>query len=87
MSKYEELFFPATNTIDEFNKNAVFVGMLIVAFLSVIYIVSSFKRLKIIFKSRDNSLRQNSYIFFKIVSMLFLAYVTYEIVNIILSIA
>lgn len=87
MSKYEELFFPATNSLNVFNETVVFVGMLVVAFSSILYIIHGIKRLKLIFKSRDNSLRQNSYIFFKIVSMIFLGYVIYQIANIILNIS
>lgn len=87
MSKYEELFFPATNTLNVFNQNMVFVIMLIVAFASIFYIIHGIKHLKLIFKNRDHSLRQNSYILFKIIFMLFLVYILYEITNIVLSMA
>jgi hypothetical protein len=87
MLKYKDLFFPFLNTLDELNKSVVLLIMLIIAFSSIVYIIFGIKHLKLIFKNRDNSLKQNSYIIFKILFMMILTYIIYEIVNIILQVS
>jgi hypothetical protein len=78
---------PGTNSLNEFSDTILLVILLVVAFSSIFYIISGLKQLKLIFRNRDNSFTQNGFILFKIVSMIFLGYVIYKIVNIILIIS
>jgi len=85
MSIYKDIFFPTTNAIGQMNESTVFLAMVVVAASSILYIIFGIKHLMLIFKNRDNSLRQNTHIIFKILIILFLSYVIYEIANIILE--
>jgi uncharacterized PurR-regulated membrane protein YhhQ (DUF165 family) len=86
MSKYKDLFFPTSNAVYEINESTVFIAMVVVAALSIIYIMFGIKHLMLIFRNRDHSFRQNFHIVFKIFIMSFLAYIVYEIVTIIIEI-
>jgi|GEM_PF-2226134 len=87
MSKYKDLFFPTTNAVYEINESTVFLAMVVVAALSILYIIFGIKHLRLIFKNRDHSFRQNFHIVFKLFIMSFLAYIVYQIVTIILEIS
>ncbi|MDD2377132.1 MAG: hypothetical protein PHD15_07040 [Clostridia bacterium] len=87
MSKYKHLFFPTTNSIDQVNESTVFIAMVAFVGVSIIYIMFAIKQLKLIFKNRDYSFKQNSYIVFKILVIAFLIYMIYEIAIIILAIS
>ncbi len=85
MPSYRELFLPTLNALDEFNKTLVLVIMLVIVFSSILHIIFSFKHLMLIFRNRHYSIKQDSYIIFKILFMMFLAFIIYEITNIILQ--
>lgn len=87
MSEYMKYLLPGTNSLNEFSDTILLIILLVVAFSSIFYIISGLKQLKLIFRNRDNSFTQNGFILFKIVSMIFLGYVIYKIVNIILIIS
>lgn len=86
MDVYKNIFFPTTNSIDQFNESLVLVGMLLTLFMCVMYILFNITHLTNIFKNRDNSLRQNGHIFFKVVFMIIAGYLIYQIVTILLEI-
>ena len=87
MSKYKDIFLPTTNALNEVNQTTVFIAMLVIVGASIIYIMFGVKQLKLIFKHRDHSFKQNSYIITKILIMMFLIYIMYEIAVIILSVS
>lgn len=78
--KYKGLFFPTTNAISEVNESMIFMIMMFIIGLSIIYIYLTFKRLKLIFENRDNSLRQNGYILIRFLIIGILFYINYEII-------
>lgn len=81
MSKIDKLLLPVTSFFVGFDQTAILITILIVFFGSIIYILSTINRLKLIFQHRDNSFRQNYYILSRIIFMLILSYVIYEIVK------
>lgn len=85
MSKIDQLLLPITSFFVGFDQSAILITLLIVFFGSMIYIISTMNRLKMIFKHRDHSLRQNYFIISRIIFMFVLAYVMYEIVNLFIT--
>lgn len=85
MSKIDQLLLPITSFFVGFDQSAILITLLIIFFGSIIYIISTMNRLKMIFKHRDYSLRQNYFIISRIIFMFVLAYVMYEIVNLFIT--
>lgn len=81
MSKIDELLRPISSLFIGFDQSAMLITLLIVFFGSIIYIISTINRLKLIFKHRDHSLRQNYFIISRIIFMIILAYGIYQIVK------
>ncbi|MEG1990396.1 MAG: hypothetical protein RR144_05140 [Clostridia bacterium] len=83
--KYKDIFFPTTNALNEVNQSMIFMIMMVIIGISIIYLYISFKHLVLIFKNRENCLRQNCYIIFKILTIGILIYINYEIVMLFLE--
>jgi len=74
----------AASFFGSFDQSVALIVLLVILFASVIYIVSSFNHLVLVFKNKDNSFTQNSHIIVRILIMIFLSFVVYEIAKVII---
>lgn len=80
----EDVLPSAASFFGSFDQSVALIILLVILFASVVYIVSSFNHLILVFKNKDNSFTQNSHIIIKILTMIFLSFVVYEIAKIII---
>lgn len=74
----------ASSFFGSFDQSFALIILLVILFASVIYVISSFNHLILVFKNKDNSFTQNSHIIIRILIMIFLSFVAYEIAKIII---